>query len=625
MIWSTSGFQKINTLKKVWTLKLILLLLLESISGTCSAQFVTFGPTHLNPSAIDKTNTPAGRQANFSTLPFWDDFSKGIQPSKWITDGVSYTESIGNKAPTIGMVLFNGVNESGRAYSLQEKDQGESDFLTSVPLDLSAISDSQRSSLYLSFYWQAGGKSEAPDPNDRLTLQVLTEQGTWLSIWEKRGGDLLDPNEFTQEIVAILPEWQHRNFQFRFFNAGRQSGPFDSWLIDYVYLNTGRDVSDLTYPDRALTLPTSVKLGDYSAFPWELLQKNQANNWSSATTEFQNLENRFRAMEYSVLLRDSSGTNLLAINTTTPFNPVPNALERRTIISRAFTEIPVPKQPGDVFFETSLVTGDGPLTTIVGTDTTRYNEVDFRANDLVSTKFPLRDFFAYDRGAADYTAGINQRSGQLAVAYATPEPAFLTGISIDFSNPRQVDQVLDLVVWSSLENKPLYSEEVVIPSKSTAEALAYFQLKDAVPISGTFYIGYTQFTNDFLQVGLDKTQNFGDRIYYNIGGGWVQNKDVEGTLLIRPHVRISRNASGENNPKETTLKVFPNPTTDKVTVEGEFSQLQVLDSFGREINLPRISEITGEVLNFRDQLPGLYLIKVIQSTGVQSFRILVKK
>jgi hypothetical protein len=299
-------------------------------------------------------------------------------------------------------------------------------------------------------------------------------------------------------------------------------------------------------------------------------------------------------------------------------------LERRSIVSRTFSEIPIPSKPGDLFFETSLVTGDGLLTTNNGTDTTRYAQVDFRDNDRVSTRFPLRDYFAYDQGNADYTAGINQRSGQLAVAYKTPEPVFLTGISIDFYNARQVDQVLDLVIWSALDKKPLYTQEVVIPAKNSGQNIQYFSLKESVPVSGTFYVGFTQFTNDFLQVGLDKTHNFGERIYYNVGGGWVQNKDVNGALVIRPHVSLSGKAGGTLSP-ENSFQVYPNPAVDEVMVEGKFTYLQVLDSFGREITLPRMARNTGEVLNFKDQQPGLYLIKVVHDLGITSFRILVKK
>ena len=617
-------FQKQLVLKSKPYLFLLFLLALLSQSTPSSAQFVVFAPTHRNPVNSLAQSRPHDRQAANGSIPFWDDFSQGIDASKWIAEGSSYTETIGTNAPSIGMVLFNGVDELGRSYSLQEKDQGESDFLTSIPLDLSSLDVVEQTSLYLSFFWQAGGKAEVPDRSDRLTLQILTPSGNWQTVWEKLGGDGLDRSLFTQEIISILPEWQHANFQFRFFSNGRQSGPFDSWLLDYVYLNSQRSTSLLTYPDRAITVPSTVRLGDFGAYPWELLAKHQKDNWSTIKSEFQNLENRFRAMEFSVTLQDSSATNLLSINTTTPFNPVPNALERRTIVSRTFTEIPVPSQPGELYFETSLITGDGRLTSITGTDTTRYAQVDFRINDQVRTKFSLRNFFAYDQGQADYTAGINQRSGQLAIAYTTPEPVVLTGISIDFASARQANQVVDLVVWSSLDKSPLYTQEVALPAKSPEQPILYFKLEEAVPVSGTFYVGFTQFTNDFLQVGLDKSNDFGDRIYYNVGGGWVQNKDVAGALLIRPHVRLASNAGGNASPN-TTLRVYPNPAIDEVMVEGGFSYLQVLDAYGREITLPRIAKNLGEVLNFRDQLPGLYLIRVVRDLEITSFRIVVKK
>ena len=597
---------------------------LLSQGGPSLAQFVDFGPIHHPSRPVDPIPETWTRQTNTATLPFWDDFSMGIQSSRWIPKGASYTENIGNKAPSIGMVLFNGVDEAGKSYSLQEKDQGEGDYLSSIPLDLSGIPAAQQATVYLSFYWQAGGKAEVPDSNDRLTLQILTPSGTWLNVWEKRGGTTVDRNRFIQETLAIRPEWQHSNFQFRFFSNGRQSGPFDSWLLDYIYLNVRRSSTDLSYPDRALTQKTTVRLGDFGAYPWELLQKNQKGKWSTAKSEFQNLENRFKAMEYSVTLRDSSGVIMLPINSTTPFNPVPNALERRTIVSRSFTEIPLPTKPTEVVFEMALITGDGFLTEVNGSDTIRYSQVDFRSNDRVSSRFAIRDYFAYDQGEADYTAGINQRSGQLAVEYTTPEPVFLKGISIDFSNARQVNQVLDLVVWSALDKKPLYSKEVVIPAKGLGQKIHYFPLEEAVAVSGTFFVGFTQFTTEFLQVGLDKGNDFSGRIFYNVGGGWLQNKDVTGSLLIRPHVSLTGKAGGSID-TSTSLRIYPNPTVNEVQVEGEFSSLKVLDSFGREVFPSRIPSAKGEILNFKDQHPGLYLIYVQGSTGPQSYRILVKK
>ena len=83
--------------------------------------------------------------------------------------------------------------------------------------------------------------------------------------------------------------------------------------------------------------------------------------------------------------------------------------------------------------------------------------------------------------------------------------------------------------------------------------------------------------------------------------------------------------SGGNLVPENTLRVYPNPAIEEVMVEGTFTNLQVLDSYGREITIPRMPGNTGEVLNFRDQHPGLYLIKVVHAQGITSFRILVKK
>ena len=583
-----------------------------------------FGPIHSNIYKETSRQPAEARQASSTSIPFWDDFSEGINPSKWIVSGASYTETIGNAPPSLGMVLFNGVDEIGRQYTLQEKDQGESDYLSSTSIDLSLIPVAKQASLYLSFFWQAGGKAEAPDENDRLSLQVFLADGTWQTLWEKRGGESLDRSQFFQEIIQIKPEWQHANFQFRFFSSGRQSGPFDAWLLDYIYLNTGRSVTDLSYPDRALTVPTDLRLDGFGAYPWELLAKNQSGKWSTLKSEFQNLENRFKAMEYSMTLSDSSGTTLLAVNANTPLNPVPRALERRSILSRTFTEIPLLTGPGDLFAETSLITGDGLLTEIGPTDTVRYAQVDFKGNDRVSTRFPLRDYFAYDHGAADYAAGINQRSGQLAIEYQTPEPVFLKGVSINFTNARQINQILDLMVWSDLSKSPIYSKEVVISEKKEGQDLHYFLLEAPIAVTGTFYVGFTQFTNEFLHVGLDKSNDTGNRIHYNVGGGWVQNTEVKGSLMIRPHVTKEGRAGGGTTP-ETSFRIYPNPAVSEVFVEGVFSSLRVVDAYGREILVPSVRQNAGEMLNFKDQKPGLYLIYVYSSSGPRSFRILVTK
>ncbi|WP_111671070.1 T9SS type A sorting domain-containing protein [Algoriphagus litoralis] len=613
-------------MEKILNFRLIffcfVILLLQSRES--AAQFVEFAPVHREKFVPNSGLPSSARSLNQNSLPFWDDFSKGIDTLKWTIQGASHTETIAQNAPSIGAVLFNGVDQNGNPYSLQIRDQGESDFLTSKPFDLSTLGPEASASLFLSFFWQSGGKAEAPDRNDRLSLQVFNSNEEWITVWLQPGGDDLDRSVFTQEIIKILPEWQHEEFQFRFFSNGRQVGPFDSWLLDYVYLNFNRDENDLFYNDRAITQPNQVTLGEYTAYPLELLQSDQNGLWSQIKNEFLNLQDRFRAMEYSIEIEDTLGNTTLLVNDDTPFNPVPNSLERRSFLSREFDEVPVPLIAGDLVIKTALTSGDEFLFEIVNGDTIRYNSVDYRLNDTVRTKFPIRDFFAYDNGSADYAAGINQRSGQLAVRYSASEPVFLKGISINFTNASQANQPLDIVVWDEIDQSPILTIESSIPVKVPGQDFIYYSLDTNLRVSGEFYIGFTQFSNDFIHVGLDKINDNSSKIFYNVGGGWVQNEDVKGSLMIRPHVSLAAPFEQSEVPS-AGYRIYPNPVVDRLTIAGEFADISIFDSFGRQIKLPRERVKDGEIINFEGQRPGIYIINLSSDTGSKSFRILVTK
>lgn len=597
--------------------------LLLTISFAARAQFVEFAPVPSRKLVPIETNILGARIQNTNQIPFWDDFSKGIDTLKWIVQGGSYTETIGLNSPSIGMILLDGVDANGKPYSFSIQDQGESDSLISKPFDLSSIPADEKETLFLSFFWQAGGRAELPDENDRLSLEILNEEGNWVPIWRKQGGDVNNRDKFSQEIIKILPLWQHAAFQFRFVSDGRKSGPFDSWLIDYVYLNTKRTETNLTYPDRSLTRINNLRFGDFGAFPHALLEGNQSENWSLIQNEFLNLENRFRAMEYSITIEDTDTGLIIPINTNTPFNPVPNALERRIFQSREFSELAVPKYETTLKITTSLTSGDKPLYVVNQGDTTFFENVNYKQNDSVTTSFPLLDFFAYDNGSADYASGINQRSGMLAVKYDSPAEVYIKGISINFTNPNQIDQAIDIMVWKELDRDPIFVRQELIAYPAAGEDFLYFSLDTNIRVSGEFYIGFTQFTDDFIHVGLDKSNDQGDKIFYNVAGAWAQNEEVSGSLLIRPHVSLAE-PFAESEATGYSLRIYPNPSRGILNVEGRFSQLRIFDSFGREIFPQRELTSQGEIVNFISNKPGIYLLSLVTEAGPESFRILVK-
>ncbi|MCS5489082.1 T9SS type A sorting domain-containing protein [Algoriphagus limi] len=597
-------------------------ILLTFMVSQVNAQLVEFGPI---PKIQIKHQSKADLNARLNSqnqLPFWDDFSEGMDTLKWEFSGSTYSSSIGNHAPSFGVIVLDGVDETGSPYSRQIREQGAGDYITSKPIDLSVIPSNQQESTFLSFFWQAGGKAEMPDEGDALTLEFLTADSVWATIWQMNGGPERDRENFTQEIVPISSEYFHSEFRFRFVNQGRLSGPFDTWLLDYVYLNSGRDSEDLFYLDRALTRNSYFFAGDYAAIPLEFYSELSSEEVLPIANEFNNLENRFRSMEYSILLANESG-NRTTVNLNTPFNPVPNAQERRVFESNSINNLPEIQQQTDLEVLTYLTTGDNNYFEISQGDTTFFENIDYRINDTVRTFFPVRDYFAYDVGSADYSAGINQRSGMLAVKYEVDQPVFLTGISIDFTNPSQADQPIDILIWNNLEATPLFKKETLIPLKEEGEDLIFFPIDTNIRVQGEFYVGFAQFSNDFLYVGLSKENDQADKIFYNINGAWAQNEEVRGSLIIRPHVSVAPPFE-ELEIRPENLRYYPNPVESNLHIQGNFQELRIFDSFGREIFPERIKDAQGEIINFIKQIPGIYVINVITPQGPKSIRILVK-
>src|SRR5690606_14958710 len=114
--------------------------------------------------------------------------------------------------------------------------------------------------------------------------------------------------------------------------------------------------------------------------------------------QFMNLSNRFRAMEYTVELRNKeTQTVLKSIHAQTPFNPVPQALERRNFTSINLKDLDLDvEEEMDLETLVYLTTGDGFLVDqISGADTIYSPQVDFRRNDTIRHVMPIRDFMAY--------------------------------------------------------------------------------------------------------------------------------------------------------------------------------------------------------------------------------------
>ncbi|WP_162419531.1 T9SS type A sorting domain-containing protein [Cyclobacterium roseum] len=564
-------------------------------------------------------------QQEMASLPFWDDFSNGeISADKWLSKGTLHSYTIGNNPPSLGMVFLDGMDAGGNPYSRSRLENGEGDELQSLPIDLSGLDAEDQSSLFISFFWQAGGKGEMPDSQDALVLSFLDSEGNWISAWTQEGGEELSTDGFQQAILPVPAAFQHANFQFKFTQSGRLSGPFDTWILDYILLNTGRDEQDLFTNDRSLTRLPGSPFAPYYAIPYFEFDPEMVSG--TIQNQFNNLANRFRAMEYTVELRDLATGDLIARpDQNTPVNPVAQAGERRDFLSTLPDDLElIADNAFDLEIAVELLAGDEFLVaSIEGQDTVFSEAVDFRVNDTSSILIPFRDYYAYDNGHADYAAGINQRGGMLALEYTALNPGYLSGISINFTNLAQRGNAIELMVWDSLENEPLLRQEVLIPEDDGLASFAYFPIDTNILVQDTFYVGFAQYSNDYLHVGLDKSGDTGEKVHFNVLGSWQQNEEVSGNLMIRPHLS---QVPVQENPEETDpeARLYPNPVIDRLRISGQVTGVAVFDFQGREIKVPQEGDKNGEILNFTGVQKGMYLIKFIQGERSFTKRIIVK-
>jgi hypothetical protein len=591
------------------------------LSPDCQAQFRQLPIASQTSNAHTNTNNLRIKEGELQ-LPFWDDFSSGqFSPDLWEIKGVATSFTLGNSPPSLGVAVLDGVDEEGRPYSPQRLTHGEGDQLLSKPIDLSQVLTAD--GVYLSFYWQAGGKGERPDPSDALELYFLDREGDWQLVWSQQGELDLSLETFVQVMLPVEERFQFDTFQFKFQQSGRLSGPFDTWVLDYIYLNEGRTASDRFPQDRTLTQLPGSPFSPYFAIPYFELRQEQIT--APISNEFNNLNNRFRAMEYTVSLSNKgTGELLQKPNTNTPFNPVPQALERRSFVSSSLNAENLVEQvnePMDVEVLMYLRAGDGLLEEDMGG--AQRAVVDFRANDTSKVVIPFRDFYAYDNGTADYAAGINQRGGMLAVSYNVSTPAYLSGVSIQFTNAVHRNNAIELMVWDSIGSEPLYQEEVLVPDDAGLGSFSFFPLDTNILVRDEFFIGYTQFSNDYIYVGLDKSGDTGDKIFYNVLGSWQQNDIVSGNLMIRPHLSLSPIVE-ENEPSEEELVLYTNPVTARLFILGDVGDVSVFDFQGRLIKIPQEEDKNGKMLNFTESQKGMYLIKMVKNGQHFTKRIIVQ-
>lgn len=640
-------------LNAILRIAFLLIAILGFTNAHLSAQSLRLVPLS-PPSARQPANARQQALDTVLTLPFWDDFSQPVTDDlgfttpdtlRWQPDlsrGVLVNTGLGIAPPSVGVASFDGVNGQGAAYDTTASRSGLSDELVSHPINLALVPEAERSSVYLSFFWQPRGRGELPEVvGDSIRLQFRTLDTTqqWVTVWKQTGNDSLVTDVFTQEILAVNnPAYFHDRFQFRFQSFNRQSGAFDTWNIDYVYLNRGRSATDRAYPDAAITtLPTSP-FGEYTQIPMKQFRAAPERYLSGSSVQYYNLRDRPVGTTFEAFLNDAlSGEVLYRLSdSTNALSPLPTAFDRRTIAVGApvVSAFDLTQDSLYVQSEFYIETGDLPRIESISVegDTVFSLSVDYRDNDTVRTTFVLNETLAYDDGTAEFGLELNQTGGRVAYQFVVPEEDLLTDIDIHFPNLVQNRGTLfKLFVWKTLTDTA--RGEVVLRESGTLAAqpssrsngFTTYQLESPIAVQDTFYVGYQQESTDrFLIVGFDKSTDTNQQIFYSVSQDWEQNRELQGSLMIRPRFDRERAQLVTDLPEKEAsppvdLSVFPNPTTGLVRVQGFYDQLRVVDLLGRAVP---VAHHADGVVDLTPYPAGLYVFQFAVGTQTVTRKVI---
>jgi hypothetical protein len=563
-----------------------------------------------------------------------DDFSyNGPFPDTalWLDNQVFVNRGFPKSPVTLGVATFDGLAANGYPYdfTVSPTSSSSADSLTSKPINLlnylhhgNVVNYQTSDSIYFSFYYQPQGLGNSPDRDDSLVLEFKGAGSPWQHIWAKEG-HVLAANDSSWKLVMVpLTDLQYftKGFQFRFRNYATVSGSLDHWNIDYVYLNKNRTKADTIFEDIAFEDNTPSLINNYSAMPWKHYSPTFMKTAYSNTIRNNNSVQKNMNFEYRIF--DETGTQ---VNTTYPGG---GGNVDPYVISGCLND-PVRTAPALNFTIPTL------------TDTTNYtiecilstNPDKHKQNDTVRHKQEFLNYYAYDDGTAETAFGLSTLNAQLAEKFVSTIGDTLHCIDIYF-NPLLInanEYGFTLNVWNDAGGAPgtaVYSSDTVMRpqfDKMGVNSFIHYYLNPPLYVSpSTFYIGFTQRTDQFLNVGVDRNNDSQDKIFYNVSGSW-HSPAFPGaySLMMHPVFGVADFYLGVDNLKSkgnNSFALYPNPANDRLYIKFNATNLSekisysIIDLYGRVV-LENKSNIP-EYIDISSLADGVYFVRILDGTQV---------
>ena len=559
------------------------------------------------------SNNYSSRSLDTILIPFWDDFSgnDSIENNIWsVYESLSVKDYYNINAPSLNVIEFDGLNKDGIPYNY-ENGYGVSDILESDKINLNSFN--LQDSLYLSFYWNYNFNGELPDNEDSLKVEFLDKNNVWKTVWIKNGGSENHSQIFSFESILISPDYLHQNFMFKLYNKGNTEGPFDSWLVDYFYLDKNRSKYDSLSLDRTISYKGFKVLNNHISVPFNHL--SYADSYAdSIVFSINNLDNQIQPINYSFEAYIKEFDLSFIYSQNKELSPILGGNESRNIINNPIklSDFKLGKDSIEVDFSFYIESGDS----------THLNK-NLILNDTTNFQIKFSDFYSYDDGKAEYAAGLNQKNSELVLEHFTFTSDTLTHIQILF--PETIEntytQNIELVIYKKIDNESTKLRSQNVDISYDNNNFNTYKLDNPLIVEDTFYIGFKQFESNFLSVGLDKNNNTSDKIFYKIDNQWEQNDIIKGSLMIRPIFKNSDLViSGINEKSQPkSIIIFPNPSNGIFFLSKKVEKLKVLDSRGSIL----LSDENTDKINLSKSYKGIYYLFIIDDNSQITKKLII--
>lgn len=565
------------------------------------------------------------------SLPFFEDFSDdSLNPSRkqWLDQQVYCNNTMGLNPISKGVATFDGLNQWGIPYdTLNPNTLRYADSLTTKTIDLSAYVPGD--SIYLSFFFQPAGNGFAPEKTDSLLLFFKPKIGAaWIKVWARSDSAVQD---FKQVLIPICDtNYLHSNFQFRFVNKVSMGINDDVWNLDYIRINSGRNMNDTSINDIAFTATPSTLFNDYTSMPYR-------QYLAGASSE--------RAATFQSTIRNNYASN----QTIASYGYHANAIGLGSLSSGLGTSLNINAQKSaDISFNTYTTTPSAGLYDKVVFDNQFYCSTTdaIKTNDTIHGQQIFDNYLAYDDGSAEMSYYLNlfpTLPGKIAIEHHLNQADTLRGVAIYFGRqvPLAKYKFFSIVVYKKIAYGGAASDTIIYQQDNyqpnyidTINHFWIYTFRKPIPLNaGTFYIGTTQPAlsgSDSLYFGLDRNRTSNNHLYYNVLNVWNPST-VSGALMIRPILGQAvwgTSIAEATQTEQFSFNILPNPAQNFIQINNILwdneTQYEIRNVQGIIVGSGAIQQ-EQSTINIASLAPGMYFIHIIAAPKTYSTQSFLKQ